>query len=63
MKIFNCLFLLTILFGALSFVQTTIALLDLQGIGRLHLASYRVKLYIELWNYNLLYLVDENINY
>ena len=32
-KAFNCLFLLIVLFGASSFAQTTIALLDLQGIG------------------------------
>ena len=32
-KAFNCLFLLTVLFGASIFAQTTIAVIDLEGIG------------------------------
>ena len=32
-KAFNCLFLLTVLFGASSFAQTTIAVLDFEGKG------------------------------
>jgi hypothetical protein len=32
-KVFNCLFLLTVLFGASSFAQTTIAVLDFEGKG------------------------------
>ena len=32
-KAFNCLFLLTVLSGASIFAQTTIAVIDLEGIG------------------------------